>query len=695
MNRGDKLPNRFPKGSALILTVMLSTILAIVAVMFLLASRVESLSTSSLIDAQDLNNAVDTVVAKISNELVLDTPGIADQEYYDYPGDNDKWLASLEPYYEYDPNKSFEESFYWEQISDLTGYIRNNFGINKVVQDVNVAPTNLPTTTRVREYSEIVLDNNGKLEETSADADGDGIADSKWFELEDASGSKGQKFYAAVRIIDNGGMLNINTAYMPNMSDANRCNGSRLNQINLDTPVGRSGSTANDIFRARADMDVNPTDPNLEAYERYGAMRISDPCEKYTLFDISDELELRHRFLVSSPAITRIETVWSDTVGEDWDNIAKHPFNSFTDYNLIDWTKRFNNPTDPNETHDRRHLLTTYNIDRIVAPDGEKMVNVNRIDDANSLSLLYSALRRALDPNIADTNSIAAQTAVNLKDYVDADPDITTFTPDVNGVTYYGFERPCIYVSELAWHFKQDPNDPNIVYRSYAVELYKPYTEDTEPNQWRLKTSSGTVPINWAGSGSFHVIRWQDPCVPLTIDPNFTGTLLEPNYVPQSVIFDANSFVSLERFVDINKPNPYLVVDSVHAPGSSILIPEIISQPRSIQRDIKQHRCIMRLWDSNTLSPTLGSDNEYNSSNTNYIQAHPANTDFTNIGEIGTIFRKAAYYEADSNNTGVIGYSDDDRKEANVRLNLADSRFQPVMEYLTVFDPTTINNSLK
>ncbi|MBA7709496.1 hypothetical protein ES703_118414 [subsurface metagenome] len=63
------------------------------------------------------------------------------------------------------------------------------------------------------------------------------------------------------------------------------------------------------------------------------------------------------------------------------------------------------------------------------------------------------------------------------------------------------------------------------------------------------------------------------------------------------------------------------------------------------------------------------------------IQAHPANVDFTNIGEVGMVFCKSAYPESGD----VIGPSD---TEADVRTDLTNPIFQQIFNYLTVFDPT-------
>jgi hypothetical protein len=104
----------FSAGSALILAVVLTSLLAIVGVMFVLVTRIDKIATSAISDSKELDFAVETVIAKISQELVLDVPGEG-AEYQDYPGPEDKWLASLEPY------QFAINDYRWRQISDVTG----------------------------------------------------------------------------------------------------------------------------------------------------------------------------------------------------------------------------------------------------------------------------------------------------------------------------------------------------------------------------------------------------------------------------------------------------------------------------------------------------------------------------------------------------------------------------------------------
>ena len=199
-------------GSALILAVVLSTLLALVGVLFVLAARVNQLGTSAISENKELDYAVNSVIAEISQQLVLDIPGNVNpnQEYYDSSDANNIWLASLEPY-------ESGGSYYWRQISDIEGQLN---GKNRDV------PAEV-----VSQYAPISDINN-----PVADADGEGISDSRWVMLSGINSSHGKPIYAAVRIIDNGGMLNVNTGFKfdrdPNASDFD-VDGKNQTQINV------------------------------------------------------------------------------------------------------------------------------------------------------------------------------------------------------------------------------------------------------------------------------------------------------------------------------------------------------------------------------------------------------------------------------------------------------------------------------
>jgi hypothetical protein len=702
-----------PIGSVLILTVVLTSLLAIIGVMFIMITRVDRMATSAISENKELNFAAETVVALLSQELVLDVPGVAGAEYYDYPGDGDKWLASLEPYKD-------GTDYKWRQISDVTGYISNKVQsgdwLPTAWHNVPVEPTGLTATTYVPEYPDIhvnasgeFLDPNGNpaRQGVSADADGDGVADSKWVKLDDITSDKGKPIYAAIRIVDNGGMLNVNTAYKFDPNEGReKIDGSRQTQINLFALAQRS--TSNNIGQLDTERYGDETH-NLNNYIRDVVWRYNEPNGRYTPFDVSDELELRNRFLVNHPDIdTRIEEVWNDAFRGIHD--VDTPVHTGGAINIDGWFDRSQyDLSDPNanDNYSYRHIASIYNMDRIIDPNGRKMLNIN---DAN-VSAVYNTIIDA-NLNIANPKAVAAQIAVNLVDFRDNDSNVSAI--DVNSVKYFGFERPCVYISEMAHRFVEPNTIPglplpgSLVYRSYAIELHKPYTDDNypEPNQWRLSIEgcpNSPFTVNWSGTQHFHVMLFEQPNAPLSVafdltdkDPNFSPQAEKTQTLqPGTVIFAPRRTISLERRLGTN----WISVDSVTAkdnlPSKRVWDPD--GQVHSYQRDITLHKCIRRLWDdsfSKEASATLGDRNVYENGDLIYIQAHPyldpliyPKSGFTNIGEIGMVFRKSAY----SQGPYPIGPSD---TETTARLNLADPCYQNLFQRLTVFDPSMdgINN---
>ncbi|MHC4068274.1 MAG: hypothetical protein ACYS18_04875 [Planctomycetota bacterium] len=683
----------FRGGSALILAVVLTSLLAVIGMMFIMTARVDRMSTSAISENRDLNAAVEAVIAKISHELAMDVPGMPEgREYYDYPGRQDRWLASLEPYND-------GGTYRWAQISDVNGYISDS---NWATNDI---PIDNSAVLGDKEHDKIDVV-GGVLQEQLADADGDGVADSKWIELDDMTSSKGETIYAAVRVIDKGGMLNVNTAYMfdPNNTDSNYIDGSDQMQINLLALAERGTGDIGDLETMRS---------HDAQYLENVVWRYYIPNGNYTPFDISDELELRNRFTLNRSDIdSRIEEVWDSAFQAL--NYLRTPVDDSTAF--ASWQKEVYYDyasTEPNDSNDYsyRHIGTIYNMDRIIDPAGDKMLNINAVGNVNSA---YRAIKAGLpsgDPNFPNVNETAAQIAVNLVDFRDTDSEVSSIeVNDVNGTpgTYYGFETPCIYISELAHKFKQiiPPGGPApvVYYRSYAIELYKPYTEDVYPDpnqQWRLNIGTyGTVNVNWSGSKRFHVTLFEDPGDPavemsseVAFDPNdadpnnpsIDGSPQDEAKPTGDIVFDADDEIILERRVD-NVNDVWIKVDSVTVPEAvdDWLAYDVNSH--SVQRDITLHKCIRRLWDPDESIPvTLGEGNRFAAlPDPIFIQAHPENRAFRNVGEIGKLFRADVYRRT---------WSTFDR-ERDVRLNLADPNYHGLFQYLTRMDPSRdgINN---
>ena len=494
--------------------------------------------------------------------------------------------------------------------------------------------------------------------------------------------NKGKHIYAAIRVIDNGAMLNVNTAYKFNPTDANLIDGSSQLQLNLEA-LARGSDTIGQLNVSRG-LPAAPTALELSAYENGLIWRIEDPCRNYLPFDGSDELILRNRYIVDqNNTITRLKAIWPDTFDRGGAYGRNFPYTLNSD--LPAWfDKAYRHLSEPNDQayYSLSHISTTHNFDRIIDPCSEKMVNINDATVADVCDAIIKGLRDA-DPNFAAFN-MASQIAVNLIDYRDSDSNVTAYP--AGPTQFYGFETPCIYISEVAHKFcRLDPNDPNI-YRSYAIELYKPYPEDRDPNdannRWRLEIGiSPPITIdNWMGNNQLFVLLSQDVNAPLTINGS-------PAVQPASFSFAAGTVIKLQRQFG---PTSWFTVDS-------ILVPDFdnpagwLEEPvlpfscieNSLQRDIQIHKCIRRLWDLSTVRPTgLGIMNTltYSEPTLVQIQAHPANRPFTNVGEIGALFRVNAYSDINSAST-----------EADVRVNLADHDFQHLFRYLTVFDPNEDN----
>jgi len=284
--------SRLSHGSALILTVVLTSLLAIVGVLFVMVSRVDKIATSAISENKELNFAVESVIAKITEELVLDVPGVAGQEYHDYPGPQDKWLACLEPF-DIDPDPLVIDPC-WLQISDI---------YNKLGAYQGLKPGIVPDYQDARIMAEGLW----------ADADGDGVADSRWVIIPGMSSNKGKPICAAIRIVDNGGMLNVNTAFKFDPSgNRETIDGSSQMQVNLEA-LARGEDLISSINVARG-LSAIPTNVELIDYERIVIWGIEDPCVAYLPFDISDELILRNRYMIDqSDTITRIKAVWPGT----------------------------------------------------------------------------------------------------------------------------------------------------------------------------------------------------------------------------------------------------------------------------------------------------------------------------------------------------------------------------------------------
>lgn len=679
-----------PAGSALILTVVLTSLLAIVGVLFVMVSRVDRMATSSISDNKELNFAVETIVADISQELTLDIPGVGGQEYYDYPDVNDIWLASLEPY-------SNGTVYQWRQISDLYGKWDPNIGLQAEV---------------VPDYQDAGLIREG----LAADADGDGVADSRWVIIPDVNSSKDKPVYAAVRIIDNGAMLNANTGFKftpfldPNNPQATMLDigGPGQIQINLMALAGRPGvpPVVTEEWnllteRVNSSYGLNPRD--LAEYTKDVIWRYDEPNGPYTPFDISDELELRNRFLLNQNNMgaridVRIERFgWT---GSFIYNNLEVPVSS-GGANLDSWFSHVS--MDPSSSmmdpdfYDYRHITTTYNMDRIIDPNGRKMVNVNTAD----VNELYTAIREGLlskDPNAIGAEQLAAQLAVNIVDLRDADAQVSVLP--VGPKTYYGFEAQP-FISELAFRISATGADIS-ANNHFAIELYNPFDTDILLGDFRLEvrdssdTIVGTINLNGYGisDGSRFIITnggAASRAFGVAGMMSTGGGKEDGNFVLAA--YDAVQGSDPPEYVLRERYNVYLIRST---PAGDIYLDKQQTQDDWFKWDtVKDLQQFYARPDNDwnvvyqnvvTASNTLGTANGLSGARRNYNFYIFANAEarFASVGDIA----RALIIGPSTDPGDMIGVKlDSEPAEDLVRLNLQNPVFADIFQYLTVIDP--------
>jgi hypothetical protein len=290
-------------------------------------------------------------------------------------------------------------------------------------------------------------------------------------------------------------MLNVNTAYKfdPNEGE-NRVDGTDQSQINLAALAARGVSNgdlqeaADKLQSFRCGIDA-PND--IETYKT-NVIR-EENTEQYTPFDIGDELKLRNRYIINDNKIhTRIEELW--TKAFDWGKRTPdyNEFPKFESTNLpIDWVDRIRVSSDPNryDSYDYRHLATTYNLDRTIDPYGVPQLYANDMNNIDDIDNLLTKLNDDV-PSGIDLDDEYAQILANIIDFGDNDSNMTV----INGKR--GFERPCIFISEVVHKVVVEPKDevvigdedPNNRYHSYGIELSKVGAGDMEgTDEWKLQ----------------------------------------------------------------------------------------------------------------------------------------------------------------------------------------------------------------
>ncbi len=471
-------------GSALILTVVLTSLLAIIGVLFVMLSRMDRLGANAALQSQEMEMAVRSVLDRINEQLVKDMPeNNSNAEYYDYPGINDPWLASLEP------NEDAGGVTYWPQITQL---VANSSNYRHVVIDTDNAFINdYPTDINV-----------GQL----ADADGDGIADSRWFAVPALQTNRGDPVYAAVRIIDHGAMLNVNTAY--DFDSVRFDADARQMQVGLTylATRGQNGKPKQILDR----LNDFRADGKSDVYEYYPAVVSNFGLTPggYRPFDIADELKLRYRFVLNdqSRIVTRIGGLWSNAYwGGHQVPIDSGPaFKDWKQWLSYDGVLNHKDPNQPNvdpnhEDYDFRHISTTYNADRLIDAHGNLQANINQ----DSAETIFDRMIEATSPD--DANRVRlAQLAVNLFDFLHpTGSEPTSLNPQTGDPNVYGF-KPQPFISEIVCMVDPNGGAVDSANNYFAVELFNPFGYSIDTNGLSLQLNYTTdvnqvIPLDGLG----------------------------------------------------------------------------------------------------------------------------------------------------------------------------------------------------
>lgn len=323
----------------------------------------------------DLTNNTDPFATREPYDAAWASPPDNDEKFHPHLG-ADLFLASTMP----EPRSG--GGYVWRQISEI-------FPAGANYQEVYNETRNFPV--------KLVPPTATPPDNPAADADGDGMADSKWREIFGIA-PPGKRLFVAVRIIDNSALINVNTAWpraeeagvdgnLARLSDSESY-GEFPHQIDLDRLLKRWGKPQfnnlirDDInrlneYRMGAPYTGLPYDvQTIEYYNavirNYGWFAPFAPWPHFLPFDLTDELELRNRFFINTTTTTRLEAAMYQSLGV-YDLEA--PAGSVNGYRILPfsqepdavelWYQQLTAATSlTDQRPDQRHLLTTLSMAR-------------------------------------------------------------------------------------------------------------------------------------------------------------------------------------------------------------------------------------------------------------------------------------------------------------------------------------------
>ncbi|MFG0247624.1 MAG: hypothetical protein ACF8OB_01965, partial [Phycisphaeraceae bacterium JB051] len=476
---------------------------------------------------------------------------------------DDTWLASTEPEFQSGHKGT------WPHITNLNGiYLRlpsldsdnsmpDEISVNNdVSMDIKTrwgfdtdVPINVSNQSNNLDYA------TRNYEVLGADADGDGIYDSKWTWAPIRQIS-GVSYVMAARIIDNSAMLNMNVA-LTQVNAKDNFPGEApdyiptgLNPTELDFGnfvYSNSGSTTELKKLLAYRLGVSPSstltlpvqENNRYDYWLNGALSFDNFTAPYTKLGILNELELRYRNGLNNPEITAtIEGAsygmqdflrGSNTGESNYSNVPG--VNKMDDYfedevrhqlTTVSGAGVFR-PALPNETPG---FYTKSNLYNLLTPDSP----INSYSFYKKLKSFYSntGMSEYSDSQLED---MTKQMVMNYVDYADDDNLISQFqeydnignllgysgevvgTTAVMGMEALPFitevytQRPHRFVSDDGWlryngnldyHFLLNVVADQYEVPGFAIEIRNPYENEillSNVNLWIGNTNLGTLDV--------------------------------------------------------------------------------------------------------------------------------------------------------------------------------------------------------
>lgn len=473
-NIKSEKPDRRRRGNVLILVVAVLVLMVLIGTAYIQAARNDRAATS-MMNSSNIDLAIDAEIARIASLLKADVvsnggdmldgldgdgnKNISDAGYdpftsrepYDYPDkDIDPWLAETSP-------KPVTGPASWENVSNVTGE-KTNWSLREYDNDDAFTFGGYDPTDKTIGTGSPTVDR--------ADADGDGIVDSRW--VDSAIGSvRGTRYVAAVRVVDLSSLLNINVGlaltdasggynyssaddaphwWFPTELDFNRV----LEQL------GASQTEREDMLKYRLGVTsvALPTSLSdratfwLRGPRQYGNFNEGGSTD-YVPLGLAEEMKLRRLNGLNSPEIlgTSLDKTMPAFIRDDRDQESR-----YTDVPGVTY------PVDYFESEPRHQLTTASGASIVAAKFGNGgsrtlQVDLNRSTDANIAQAIAETYAGATPGTIvpaggySSIDEFAAQLAAAIHDYRDADNKISKVTQGA-ATDRLGFEM-LPYISEI------------------------------------------------------------------------------------------------------------------------------------------------------------------------------------------------------------------------------------------------------